>query len=168
MMTGSGGTVLRCKGVYRHFDDAVAPPEHGAELERALNRLLKSLAIQIARGCGACLNFNGALVLVPMLRYTLTWVRRRRWGHLLPVDEGIEQAGGATGDVGAEPEHGERRGAPWAGRLRGGTHRHDDVDVIILADAAEKTAHVFELDEYETVDRLSIGGVVDTTSCVLG
>jgi NADPH oxidase 5 len=49
-----------------------------------------NLWIQIARGCGACLNFNGALVLVPMLRYTLSWVRRRRWGHLLPVDEGIE------------------------------------------------------------------------------
>lgn len=49
-----------------------------------------SVWIQVARGCGACLNFNGALVLVPMLRYTLTWVRRQRWGHLLPVDEGIE------------------------------------------------------------------------------
>jgi NADPH oxidase 5 len=46
--------------------------------------------VQLARGCGACLNFNGALVLVPMLRHTLTWVRRRRWGHLLPIDEGIE------------------------------------------------------------------------------
>jgi NADPH oxidase 5 len=46
--------------------------------------------VQLARGCGACLNFNGALVLVPMLRHTLTWVRRQRWGHLLPVDDGIE------------------------------------------------------------------------------
>lgn len=46
--------------------------------------------VQLARGCGACLNFNGALVLVPMLRHTLTWVRRRRFGHLLPIDEGIE------------------------------------------------------------------------------
>jgi len=46
--------------------------------------------IQLARGCGACLNFNGALVLVPMLRHTLTWVRRQRWGPLLPVDEAIE------------------------------------------------------------------------------
>ncbi|WP_266217681.1 EF-hand domain-containing protein [Paraliomyxa miuraensis] len=46
--------------------------------------------VQIARGCGACLNFNGALVLVPMLRHTLSWVRRQRWGVVLPVDEGIE------------------------------------------------------------------------------
>ncbi len=46
--------------------------------------------VQIARGCGACLNFNGALVLVPMLRHTLGWVRRRPWGHLLPVDDSIE------------------------------------------------------------------------------
>jgi len=48
------------------------------------------LLVQIARGCGACLNFNGALVLVPMLRYSLSWVRRRRLGRLLPVDESIE------------------------------------------------------------------------------
>lgn len=46
--------------------------------------------VQIARGCGACLNFNGALVLVPMLRHTLGWVRRRPWGHLLPIDDSIE------------------------------------------------------------------------------
>ncbi|MCA9710037.1 MAG: ferric reductase-like transmembrane domain-containing protein, partial [Myxococcales bacterium] len=48
------------------------------------------LLVQIARGCGACLNFNGALLLVPMLRYTLRWVRQRRLGRLLPIDESIE------------------------------------------------------------------------------
>lgn len=48
------------------------------------------LLVQVARGCGACLNFNGALILVPMLRYTLSWVRRRRLGRLLPVDDSIE------------------------------------------------------------------------------
>jgi predicted ferric reductase/Ca2+-binding EF-hand superfamily protein len=46
--------------------------------------------VQLARGCGACLNFNGALVLVPMLRHTMGWVRRRRWGYLLPVDDSID------------------------------------------------------------------------------
>lgn len=49
-----------------------------------------SLLVQIARGCGACLNFNGALILVPMLRYTVSWVRRRRLGRLLPVDDSVE------------------------------------------------------------------------------
>jgi predicted ferric reductase len=48
------------------------------------------LAIQIARGCGACLNLNGALVLVPMLRHALTWVRRRPIGRILPVDSAVD------------------------------------------------------------------------------
>ena len=45
--------------------------------------------VQIARGCGACLNFNGALILVPMLRHLLTWLRQTVFGGLLPVDDSI-------------------------------------------------------------------------------
>jgi predicted ferric reductase/Ca2+-binding EF-hand superfamily protein len=48
-----------------------------------------NLAVQIARGCGACLNFNGALILVPVMRNLLTWVRRSWLGHLVPVDEAL-------------------------------------------------------------------------------
>src|SRR6266540_1941323 len=35
-----------------------------------------NLYVQLARGAGACLNLNAALIVVPMLRHTLTWVRR--------------------------------------------------------------------------------------------
>ncbi len=45
--------------------------------------------VQIARGGGACLNFNGALILLPMMRRTLTWLRRTWLHHILPVDESI-------------------------------------------------------------------------------
>lgn len=45
--------------------------------------------VQLARGCGACLNFNGALILVPMLRYFLSWIRARRLGKFIPVDHSV-------------------------------------------------------------------------------
>jgi NADPH oxidase 5 len=45
--------------------------------------------VWIARGCGACLNFNGALILVPMMRRLLTWIRRTWLNNLIPVDESI-------------------------------------------------------------------------------
>lgn len=45
--------------------------------------------IQLARGCGACLNFNCALILVPMLRHFLTWIRAQRFGRFVPVDEAV-------------------------------------------------------------------------------
>jgi NADPH oxidase 5 len=49
-----------------------------------------TLALQIARGAGACLNFNAALIVIPMLRYTLTRIRRSRLGPFFPVDDAIE------------------------------------------------------------------------------
>ena len=49
-----------------------------------------TVAVQLARGCGACLNFNGALLLVPMLRHALTWLRRRPVGRFIPVDDAID------------------------------------------------------------------------------
>lgn len=48
-----------------------------------------SLYVQIARGCGACLNFNAALIVVPMLRHTLTWIRRSALGRVVPVDDAV-------------------------------------------------------------------------------
>lgn len=45
--------------------------------------------VQLARGCGACLNFNGALILVPMLRRFLSWIRAQRFGRLIPVDHSV-------------------------------------------------------------------------------
>jgi predicted ferric reductase len=45
--------------------------------------------IPVARGAGACLNLNAALIVVPMLRHTLTWVRRSALGRVVPVDEAV-------------------------------------------------------------------------------
>jgi predicted ferric reductase/Ca2+-binding EF-hand superfamily protein len=46
--------------------------------------------IQIARGCGATLNFNGALILIPMMRHFMTWLRKSNLNDYLPIDESIE------------------------------------------------------------------------------
>ncbi len=46
--------------------------------------------IQIARGAGACLNLNGALILVPMMRTLLSAIRRTPFHWLLPLDQNVE------------------------------------------------------------------------------
>lgn len=46
--------------------------------------------VQIARGCGACLNFNGALILIPMMRRFLGWLRRTKAARLIPIDEAVD------------------------------------------------------------------------------
>lgn len=45
--------------------------------------------VMVARGCGACLNFNGALILVPVMRRLLTRIRQARMLTVLPVDDAI-------------------------------------------------------------------------------
>ncbi len=55
----------------------------------AYRALGASVWVQIARGCGACLNLDGPLLLVPMLRHLWTSVRRSRWERLLPLDESV-------------------------------------------------------------------------------
>ncbi|HEY5147931.1 MAG TPA: ferric reductase-like transmembrane domain-containing protein, partial [Polyangiaceae bacterium] len=46
--------------------------------------------VQLARGCGACLNFNGALILLPMMRRGLTALRRTWFHGLIPLDDAVE------------------------------------------------------------------------------
>jgi NADPH oxidase 5 len=46
-------------------------------------------AVMLARGAGACLNFNGALIVVPTARRLVTWIRRTRLARVLPVDDGV-------------------------------------------------------------------------------
>jgi predicted ferric reductase/Ca2+-binding EF-hand superfamily protein len=46
--------------------------------------------ILVARGAGACLNLNGALILVPMMRRLLTWVRTTPLAHVVPVDDAVD------------------------------------------------------------------------------
>jgi NAD(P)H-flavin reductase/Ca2+-binding EF-hand superfamily protein len=45
--------------------------------------------IMLARGAGACLNFDGALILVPVMRRILNWVRMSALGRLLPLDDAL-------------------------------------------------------------------------------
>ena len=46
--------------------------------------------VQIARAGGAILNFNGALILLPMMRNFLTWLRKTRINNFIPIDESIQ------------------------------------------------------------------------------
>ena len=43
----------------------------------------------LAHGAGGCLNLDGALVLVPVMRRILNWVRLTRFGRLLPIDDAL-------------------------------------------------------------------------------
>ena len=43
--------------------------------------------VQVARGCGACINLNGALIFIPVMRRVLTYVRRAPWLSALPLDD---------------------------------------------------------------------------------
>lgn len=45
--------------------------------------------IMLARGCGACLNFNGALILIPVMRRLLTRIRQVHAWRALPVDDAL-------------------------------------------------------------------------------
>lgn len=45
--------------------------------------------MMLARGCGACLNLNGALILVPVMRQLLTRIRQVRALRAVPVDDAI-------------------------------------------------------------------------------
>lgn len=46
-------------------------------------------AMHVARALGACIDLDGALVLVPVMRRLLTWVRATWLGKIVPVDEAI-------------------------------------------------------------------------------
>ncbi|ESO98417.1 hypothetical protein LOTGIDRAFT_159226 [Lottia gigantea] len=59
----------------------------------ALNCFLyrkSNVYIIIARGCGMCLNFNCAFILMTMLRKTITYIRTFKNLHFLPLDQHIE------------------------------------------------------------------------------
>jgi predicted ferric reductase len=46
--------------------------------------------MQAGRASGLCLDFAGALILVPMMRRLLTWVRSTWLGRVIPVDESVD------------------------------------------------------------------------------
>jgi predicted ferric reductase len=45
--------------------------------------------VQLARGTGACINLNGALIALTMARRTLTWARRVPFLRRLPLDDSV-------------------------------------------------------------------------------
>jgi predicted ferric reductase len=47
------------------------------------------LLVQIARGAGACMNFNAAYCLLPMMRLTISQLRRTRFSRYLALEEGV-------------------------------------------------------------------------------
>ena len=49
-----------------------------------------NIYVQIARAGGAILNFNGALILIPMMRTFLTWLRKTPVNNFIPIDESIQ------------------------------------------------------------------------------
>jgi predicted ferric reductase/Ca2+-binding EF-hand superfamily protein len=44
---------------------------------------------QAGRAFGKCINFNGALLLIPVMRRFLSWIRTTFLGRMLPLDEAI-------------------------------------------------------------------------------
>ena len=46
-------------------------------------------AMQFGRALGACIDLNGALVFVPMMRRLLTWIRSTWLGRVIPIDESL-------------------------------------------------------------------------------
>jgi len=49
----------------------------------------ESALVQLARGSGACINLNGALIALTMARRTLTWARRAPFLRRLPLDDSV-------------------------------------------------------------------------------
>lgn len=48
-----------------------------------------NLYVRIARGCGACLNLNGALILFPMMRLFVTWIHQSVFSRFVPADKHV-------------------------------------------------------------------------------
>ncbi|CAO1338201.1 unnamed protein product [Diamesa serratosioi] len=58
-------------------------------ISRAIQYRKYNFLTIFARACGQCLNFNSAWVLVLMLRQSLTFLRTRGFGAVLPLDQHI-------------------------------------------------------------------------------
>ena len=56
----------------------------------SLRYLHTNVWVVIARACGMSLNFNCVLILITMLRSTLTWLRSTGVGWLFPIDEHVQ------------------------------------------------------------------------------
>jgi len=45
--------------------------------------------MRLGRALGTCIDFNGAILLLPVMRRLLTWVRTTFLGRALPIDQAI-------------------------------------------------------------------------------
>ena len=55
-----------------------------------VDNYFQGLAVAIARGGGACLNFNPMFALVLMFRHVLSWIRSTKIYFLFPLDNTIK------------------------------------------------------------------------------
>jgi len=62
----------------------------GHELDPGVRGAAPDLAVRLARATGLAIQFNAALVLVPVLRRLLTKVRASPLGRVVPVDQAID------------------------------------------------------------------------------
>ncbi len=60
-----------------------------ATLMRSPGGPAQDIAMRIGRACGACIAFDGALILVPMMRRLLTALRATWLGRVLPVEDAV-------------------------------------------------------------------------------
>jgi NADPH oxidase 5 len=61
----------------------------GLFISRAVQYRRSNVYTILARACGQCLNFNCAWVLVLMLRQSITFLRTRGLGSIVPLDQHI-------------------------------------------------------------------------------
>ncbi|HEU5074814.1 MAG TPA: ferric reductase-like transmembrane domain-containing protein, partial [Polyangiaceae bacterium] len=81
--------------------------------------------VMLARGAGACLNFNGALILIPVMRRLLTRIRQVHALRAVPVDDAIAfhrivghtMFGFALVHSGAHWANYQSRGPDWLERM---------------------------------------------------
>ena len=48
-----------------------------------------NMAVIVARACGMALNFNSVLILLLMLRHSITWLRTTPMRYILPIDNHV-------------------------------------------------------------------------------
>ena len=61
----------------------------GYGLSRTRQGLPGNELMRLGRALGTCIDFNGAILLLPVMRRVLTWVRTTFLGRVLPVDQAI-------------------------------------------------------------------------------
>lgn len=80
---------LKNNYVYLMFGLALIIVNVGLFVSRAVEYRHHNGFVILARACGQCLNFNCMMVLVLMLRHSITYLRTRGFSQFLPLDQHI-------------------------------------------------------------------------------